>query len=88
VLDQDRFQRILEEAREQVNDFLDPVDWRSAVISKALNSNSARSALARSMTEPIKRSLSYQALGRTMLLVEELPQGLIGAGQRKTKTGP
>lgn len=45
------------------------------VIAAALETEEGRVALAQAMVEPIKRSLEYQAIGRKLLMVDELPQG-------------
>jgi len=42
-------------------------------IAEILNSPEGRAALAKSMTEPIKKSLEYHALGAKILMVDELP---------------
>ncbi len=50
---------------------------KEAIIAQALNTSEGRMALARSMVEPIRRSLDYQAVGSKLLMVEELPQGAL-----------
>jgi len=45
---------------------------REAVIATALETPEGRVALAQAMVEPIKRALEYQAIGRKLLLVDEL----------------
>ena len=50
---------------------------KELVIANALSSEEGRQALAMSMREPIRRSLEYQALGRKLFLVDELPQGAL-----------
>lgn len=45
---------------------------REYVIATALESEEGRVALAQAMVEPIKRSLEYQAIGRKLLMVDEL----------------
>ena len=50
-------------------------EQKEAVIAQALNTDEGRVALAQAMVEPIRRSLEYQAVGRKLLLVDELPQG-------------
>jgi len=47
------------------------------VIAAALETEDGRVALAQAMVEPIKRSLEYQAIGRKLLMVDELPQGAL-----------
>jgi hypothetical protein len=48
---------------------------REAIISQALDTPEGRVALAQAMVEPIRRALEYQAVGRKLLMVDELPQG-------------
>lgn len=50
---------------------------REAVIAQALETPEGRVQLAQAMVEPIKRSLEYQAIGRKLLMVDELPQGAL-----------
>lgn len=50
---------------------------REAVIAQALETPDGRVALAQAMVEPIKRALEYQAIGRKLLMVDELPQGAL-----------
>jgi hypothetical protein len=48
---------------------------REALIAQALDTPQGRVALAQAMVEPIRRALEYQAVGRKLLMVDELPQG-------------
>ena len=48
---------------------------REALIAQALDTPEGRVALAQAMVEPIRRALEYQAVGRKLLMVDELPQG-------------
>jgi len=48
---------------------------REILIAQSLESETGRVALAQAMVEPIRRALEYQAVGRKLLLVDELPQG-------------
>lgn len=50
---------------------------REAVIAQALTTPQGRDALAQAMVEPIKRALEYQAIGRKLIMVDELPQGAL-----------
>jgi len=50
---------------------------REAVIAQALETPEGRVSLAQAMVEPIKRALEYQATGRKLLMVDELPQGAL-----------
>lgn len=53
-----------------------------AVVSQALMSDEGKLALAMSMCEPVKISLEYQAIGRKILMVDELPQGALPRYER------
>lgn len=55
---------------------------REAIVAQALNTAEGRVALAQAMVEPIRRSLEYQAVGRKLLLVDELPQGALARYER------
>jgi len=57
-------------------------EQKQAVVAQALNSDEGRVALAQAMVEPIRRSLEYQAVGRKLLLVDELPQGALARYER------
>jgi hypothetical protein len=48
---------------------------RELLIAQSLESPEGRVALAQAMVEPIRRALEYQAVGRKLLMVDELPQG-------------
>jgi len=48
---------------------------KEALISQVLDTPEGRVALAQAMVEPIRRALEYQAVGRKLLMVDELPQG-------------
>ena len=50
---------------------------RELIIAQALETEEGRVALAQAMVEPIKRALEYQAIGRKLLMVDELPQGAL-----------
>ena len=50
---------------------------REMLISQALESPEGRVALAQAMVEPIRRALEYQAVGRKLLMIDELPQGAL-----------
>lgn len=50
---------------------------REQLISQSLDTPEDRKALAQAMVEPIQRSLEYQAVGRNLLMVDELPQAPI-----------
>jgi len=52
------------------------------VVEAALNTDEGRVALAQAMVEPIRRSLEYQAVGRKLLMVDELPQGALARYER------
>lgn len=55
---------------------------KEQVIAAALDNDEGRVALAQAMVEPIRRSLEYQAVGRKLLLVDELPQGALARYER------
>ena len=57
-------------------------EQKEAVIAQALQTDEGRVALAQAMVEPIRRSLEYQAVGRKLLLVDELPQGALARYER------
>ena len=48
---------------------------RETLIAQALDTPEGRVALAQAMVEPIRRALEYQAVGRKLLMIDELPQG-------------
>lgn len=47
------------------------------LISKALETEEGRVALAQAMANPIRTSLDYQGVGRKLLVVDPLPQGAL-----------
>lgn len=55
---------------------------KEAIVREAFQSDDGRLALAQSMVEPIRRSLEYQAVGRKLLMVDELPQGALARYER------
>ena len=55
---------------------------KEMIIEAALNTDEGRVALAQAMVEPIRRSLEYQAVGRKLLMVDELPQGALARYER------
>jgi hypothetical protein len=55
---------------------------RENIIAQALETDEGRTALAQAMVEPIRRSLEYQAVGRKLLMVDELPQGALARYER------
>jgi len=57
-------------------------EQRETVIAQALETPEGRTALAQAMVEPIKTSLMYQAIGRKILMVDELPQGTLARYER------
>ena len=58
---------------------------RAALIAQALETEEGRVALAQAMVEPIRRALEYQAVGRKLLLVDELPQGALARYERDVR---
>ena len=57
-------------------------ETRNQIVAMALETNEGKTALAQAMVEPIKNSLMYQAIGRKLLLVDELPQGVLPRYER------
>jgi len=55
---------------------------KEALIAQALDTDEGRVALAQAMVEPIRRALEYQAVGRKLLMVDELPQGALARYER------
>lgn len=55
---------------------------KEMIIAQALETDEGRVALAQAMVEPIRRSLEYQAVGRKLLMVDELPQGALARYER------
>jgi hypothetical protein len=55
---------------------------KEEIIAQALETDEGRVALAQAMVEPIRRSLEYQAVGRKLLMVDELPQGALARYER------
>lgn len=47
---------------------------REALIAQALSTEEGRISLSQAMVEPIRRQLNYEAIGRRLLMVDELPQ--------------
>lgn len=58
---------------------------REAVLAKVLDTPEGREALAKAMTEPIKRSLEYQGIGRKLLMVDNLPENTLTRYERECK---
>lgn len=57
-------------------------EYKEKVISQALATPEGRVTLAQAMVEPIKIALEYQAIGRKLLMVDELPQGALPRYER------
>ncbi len=57
-------------------------EQKEEIIAQALETGEGRVALAQAMVEPIKISLEYQAIGRKLLMVDELPQGALPRYER------
>ena len=55
---------------------------KEALVHEAMESPDGRLAIAQAMVEPIKISLEYQAIGRKLLMVDELPQGALPRYER------
>lgn len=59
---------------------------RMELIAQALDTDEGRVALAQAMVEPIRRALEYQAVGRKLLMVDELPQGALARYERDVRS--
>ena len=59
---------------------------REVLIAQALETDEGRVALAQAMVEPIRRALEYQAVGRKLLMVDELPQGALARYERDVRS--
>ncbi|MFW6172963.1 MAG: HK97-fold major capsid protein [Elusimicrobiota bacterium] len=55
---------------------------KQELIAQALQTEEGRVSLAQAMVEPIRRSLEYQAVGRKLLMIDELPQGALPRYER------
>ncbi len=55
---------------------------KEEVLAQAIETPEGRTVLAQVMVEPIRRSLEYQAVGRKLLMVDELPQGALARYER------
>ncbi len=55
---------------------------KEEIIAQAMQSPEGRVALAQAMVEPIKIALEYQAVGRKLITVDELPQGALPRYER------
>lgn len=55
---------------------------KEMVIAQAMESDEGKLVLAQSMIDPIRRSLEFQAVGRKLLMVDELPQGAVARYER------
>lgn len=73
--------------RFRLRPFQPVIDRPNGLILSALDSPAGRVALAQAMIEPIKVSLEYQAVGRRLLMVDELPQGALARYERDTAVG-
>lgn len=51
-------------------------DEKELIITAAMDDPQGRVALAQIMVDPIKVALEYQAVGRKLIMVDELPQGV------------
>jgi len=55
---------------------------KEEIIAQSMETDEGRVALAQAMVEPIRRALEYQAVGRKLLMVDELPQGALARYER------
>ena len=60
-------------------------EQREALIAAALETDEGRQALAQAMLPPIRRALEYQAIGRKLLMVQELPDGALARYERDVR---
>ncbi len=58
---------------------------RAALIAQALDTDEGKVALAQAMVEPIRLALEYQAVGRKLLMKDELPQGAYARYERDVR---
>ncbi|MCK9433819.1 MAG: hypothetical protein M0R32_03135 [Candidatus Cloacimonetes bacterium] len=58
---------------------------KEALVAQALDTAEGRVALAQAMVEPIRRALEYQAVGRKLLMVDELPQGALARYEKDVR---
>lgn len=58
---------------------------REQVIAQALDTPEGRDSIAQAMVEPIRRALEYQAVGRKLLLVDQLPQGALARYEKDVR---
>lgn len=58
---------------------------RETLVAQALETGEGRLALAQAMVEPIRRALEYQAVGRKLLMVDELPQGALARYEKDVR---
>jgi hypothetical protein len=54
-------------------------------IAQNLESLEGRTVLAQAMVEPIRRALEYQAIGRKLLMIDELPQGALARYEKDVR---
>jgi hypothetical protein len=55
---------------------------KEIAIAEAMETSEGRVSLAQAMVDPIKIALEYQAIGRKVLMVDELPQGALPRYER------
>lgn len=58
---------------------------KEMLVAQALDTAEGRVALAQAMVEPIRRALEYQAVGRKLLMVDELPQGALARYEKDVR---
>lgn len=57
-------------------------EQKEMAIAQAMETSEGRQVLAQAMVEPIRRALEFQAIGRKLLMVDELPQGALPRYER------
>lgn len=61
------------------------VQERETLIAQAMEGGEGRVVLSQAMVEPIRRALEYQAVGRKLLMVDELPQGALARYEKDVR---
>ena len=57
--------------------------YKSLLISKMIATASGRKTLASTMASPIRTRIDYQAVGRSALVVQPLPEGALPSYEKK-----
>jgi hypothetical protein len=62
---------------------LTPQSVREQIISEYIKSSAGRTKLAMSMIQPLRARLDYQAIGRKVFLIEQMPTGAVPVYDRE-----